>query len=321
MIKTSPKLTEDSFDSVEGDVPKLVTRRAVLVHRQRLIKNTRKDGEETGWLNQLRKDGRIEARAIPQATNTGRYRHSGVVNVPNANAIYGPDIRSLFIARDGYSLVGVDAKALEARVFAHFMLKYKGGEELADLILNGDVHAENASIWNCSRNHAKSPYYSLLYGAQIPKFSDTLGVDYVTGEAYYNAFWERYAPLAALKSDLEKAWEARGGKNGGFLKGIDGRKLFARSPHALVNLMFQSTGSLIVKLATVLTDKWCDKMHLDSSQVLHMHDEFQRETLDKHTDLVCEVAKKAFTEAGHYFKINVPIEGDAKVGKNWYETH
>lgn len=328
-IKASPKLTEDSFDSVEGDIPRLIARRAVLVHRQRMLKNTKKNGEESGWLNQLRQDGRLEARAIPQGTNTGRFTHIGIVNVPNAHAIYGPEFRSLFIAPDGYSYVGCDAAALEARIQAHYVFPYKGGQELADLLLNGDIHMENAHMWGlvdkygekAGRNAAKSPLYCLYYGGQPAKFAETLGCSLRDGEKHFKAFWEKYAALDEFKRTITKVWEDRGGKRGGFLKGLDGRKLFARSPHALVNLMFQSGGSIAVKKATVLTDQWCKQHGLDSVQVLHFHDEFQRETLDAHVGLVSDLSREAFNAAGNIFKLNVPLVGDVKIGQNWYETH
>lgn len=321
-IRTSPKLTEDSFESVTGEIPKMVARRNVLVHRQRLIKNTRKDNEETGWLNLLREDGRLEARAIPCATNTGRYRHSNVVNVPNPYAVYGLDIRSLFIAQDGYEFVGVDAKALEARVQAHYVYPFPGGPELADLLINGDIHTANKDIWNLAeRNDAKSPYYALMYGAQPPKLAETMGCDIATAQQRFDAFWTSYTPLDMLRRTLEATWKARGGKHGGFLRGLDGRKLFARSPHSLVNMMFQSAGSIVVKLATVYTDMWCKQYNLKSYQVIHMHDEFQRETRRDHVEAVKELSCKAFEEAGKHFNMNVPILGDAKSGKNWALTH
>ena len=322
VIRTSPKLTEDSFDSVAGDLPKKIARRAILEHRRRMLKNVRRDDEETGWLNQLRKDGRLEARAIPCATNTGRYRHSNVVNVPSIHAVYGADIRDLFIAPAGYSFVGVDAAALEARVQAHYVFPFQGGQELADLLLNGDIHTNNQQLWKLpDRNDAKSPYYCLMYGGQPAKLAETMGCDLSEARVFYDDFWHAYTPLDQFKETITKAWEKRGGKNGGFLKGLDGRKLFARSPHALVNLMFQSGGSISVKLATVLTDKWCEKLNLDSVQVLHMHDEFQRETLDAHVEVVSKVAVKAFDQAGQYFKLNVPLVGDVKVGRSWKQTH
>jgi len=321
-VKTSPKLTESSFHTVEGEIPSLIARRAILVHRQRMLKNVRRDGEETGWLNQLREDGRLEARAIPQGTNTGRFTHIGVVNVPNAHAVYGSSIRSLFIAPDGYSYVGVDAAALEARIQAHYVSPYKGGQELADLLLNGDIHTENQKLWGMAdRNDAKSPYYALMYGAQPQKLADTMGCSLRVATRRFEDFWATYTALEEFKAAITKVWEDRGGKRGGFLKGLDGRKLFARSPHALVNLMFQSGGSIAVKKATVLTDQWCEEAGLDSVQVLHFHDEFQRETLNRDIDVVSTLAREAFEKAGEYYKLSVPLVGDVKLGRSWAETH
>jgi DNA polymerase I len=320
-IPTSPKLTEDSFESVTGDIPKLVARRNILIHRQRLLDNVRNDGTLSGLLNYVRDDGRVEARCIPQSTNTGRATHAIVVNIPSVHAVYGKEIRDLFVAREGYEFVGVDAAALEARVFAHFMLNYPGGDVLADLVLHGDIHQENADMWHCSRNDAKSPYYALMYGSQIPKFSATLGVDIRTGTRYYNAFWEKYRPLELLKQDLTKAWEARGGKKGGFIKGIDGRKLHARSQHSLVNLMFQSTGSIVVKVAGLYTDKWKERKKLDVNQWLFYHDEYNYECLKQHTEQFLPLTRLAFKKAGEFFKLNVEIVGEPKVGPTYLSTH
>jgi len=321
-IKTSPKLTESSFHTVEGEIPSLIARRAILVHRQRMLKNVRRDGEETGWLNQLREDGRLEARAIPQGTPTGRFKHIGIVNVPNAHAIYGSDIRSLFVAPDGYSYVGCDAAGLEARLQAHYVSSYTGGQELADLLIHGDIHAENQKLWGmANRNDAKSPYYALMYGAQPQKLADTMGCSLRVATRRFEDFWATYTALEEFKTAITKVWEDRGGKRGGFLKGLDGRKLFARSPHSLVNLMFQSGGSIAVKKATVLTDQWCEEAGLDSVQVLHFHDEFERETLNAHVDRVKEIAVKAFDYAGKYFKLNVPLVGDVKSGPDWNSVH
>lgn len=161
-IKTSPKLTEDSFDSVEGDIPKLVARRSVLLHRRGTISNI-KDPENKGWLSNIRADGRIEACAVPQACNTGRFRHSVVVNVPKASpkVPYGTEMRSLFKASPGYVMVGVDAKALEARTEAHNCYPFTGGEAYAHTLIDGDIHAANAAIFGTDRDGAKAPKYAL----------------------------------------------------------------------------------------------------------------------------------------------------------------
>lgn len=320
-IQTSPKLTEDSFDSVKGEVPKLVARRSILVHRQRMLRNTKKNGEESGWLNNLREDGRLEARAIPQATNTGRARHSIVVNVPSPDAVYGTDIRSLFIVPNGYKLFGIDAAALEARCLAHFLLKYPGGKEIANILLEGDIHTENAKLWNCTRKEAKSPLYALLFGVQPTKLATTMGVSVSLATKRFNDFWEHYAALNAFKQDLIKVWKSRGGQRGGFLKGLDGRKLFARSEHSLVNLMIQSTGSVLVKTALVLIDKTISKYNLDAHQIIFMHDEGQFEVREDQADMLKVIAEKCFLKAGEHWKLGVPMVGEGKIADNWYGTH
>lgn len=320
-IPTSPKLTEDSFDSVKGDIPKQVARRNILIHRQRMLKNTRRDGEEKGLLNAVRDDGRVEARCIPQATNTGRATHSVVVNIPSVHAVYGAEIRDLFIVPDDCDMVGVDAAALEARIFGHFMLNYPGGDELANLVLHGDIHQENADMWGCSRNDAKSPYYALMYGAQIPKFSATLGVDMRTGARHFDAFWNKYRALDLFKQDLTKAWEARGGKKGGFIRGIDGRKLHARSQHSLVNLMFQNAGSIVVKVAALYINKWIERDNLDVKQLIFYHDELEYESKKYHTEQFLPLTRQAFKKAGEFFKLNVEIVGEPKIGNSWLAVH
>ena len=320
-IPTSPKLTEDSFESVTGDIPKLVARRNILIHRQRLLDNVRKDGTLSGLLNYVRDDGRVEARLLPQSTNTARATHSVVVNVPSVEAVYGEEIRSLFVVPEDSFLLGIDAQALEARCISHFLLGYKGGAEIADLLLHGDIHQENANLWNCSRKHAKSPFYALLFGSQIPKFSSTLGVDTSTGARYFNAFWERYKPLEDFKIDLIEAWKSRGGKKGGFLRGLDGRKLFARSEHSLVNLMIQSTGSIFVKTALAYIDKRITQRNIPAHRVIWMHDEAQIECKKGYEDELKKLCEKSFLDAGRYWKLRVPMPGEAKIGRNWKETH
>jgi hypothetical protein len=96
-IPTSPKLTEDSYGSIRTGIGKLLARRAVLLHRRRTIQNI-KDPEGKGLISLIRSDGRIPAEAAPQATNTGRYRHKKIVNIPKAKkkVIYGKEMRSLF---------------------------------------------------------------------------------------------------------------------------------------------------------------------------------------------------------------------------------
>lgn len=160
-----------------------------------------------------------------------------------------------------------------------------------------------------------------MYGGQPPKLAQTMGCSLKDAQAYFNMFWDKYTPLTMFKESITRSWEARGGKNGGYLKSIHGAKLFARSPHALVNMMFQSAGAVTVMYATILLDRAIKAGRLDAHQVIHMHDEFQIEVSEQDADKVVQASLQAFLDAGKMLHLNVPIEGDAKVGSNWKETH
>jgi len=96
----------------------------------------------------IRKDGRIPARANSLGTPTARMTHSVIVNVPKADpdVLYGKEMRSLFIARKGYKLVGHDASGLEARMEAHYTFPFDNGE-YAKEILEGDIHSKNCILF------------------------------------------------------------------------------------------------------------------------------------------------------------------------------
>ena len=324
-IKTSPKLTEDSYASIQGDLGQLIAEYNVLNHRKSLISNVRKkDGEKTGWMNLIRTDGRVEAGGIPLGTPTGRYRHKHVVNVPKAepSVILGKEMRELFIPAPGWLLVGSDAKALENRIEGHYTAYYDGGE-YAQTLLTGDPHTRNAEAFSkacrteITRSKAKNVKYAITYGAQPAKVAETAGVPKKYGQILYDAFWEANPALASLQRDVERRFKSKG-----YLRGIDGRKLSIRYSHALLNTLFQSTGSLVVKQATILLWKyWIPEAGIDAKLVIHQHDEWQAEVSPEHLEKYIELSLKSFVQSGKEFNLNIPIEGDVKVGKNWAETH
>jgi len=314
-VKTSPKLTEDSFASVEGDIPKLVARRNILKHRRSMLLNEEKG---TGLLTLVRDDGRIAAEGIPQATPTGRYRHKGVVNIPSIYAPYGREIRSCFTVPTSKVMIGTDAKGLEARMEAHYCYPFTGGKEYAAELLEGDIHSKNAKVFGTDRNGAKAPKYALVYGCQPDKLSEILGCSKKKAKELWHGFWDTNTALKEFQAECLDEWKS----NGGWVLGLDGRKLFIRSPHAIVNTKFQSAGSIVVKYATVLLfNEWIPQYNVDAKLIIHQHDEFQAEGNPEHVGIHCYLANKAFEEAGEYFNINVPIEGESIVGKNWSETH
>lgn len=356
-IKTSPKLTEDSYYTIDGDLPKLLARRNILCHRRNLISNV-KDPENKGLLSFIRSDGRVPAEGVPQAAVTGRYRHRKIVNIPTPGTLYGTELRSLFYvpaSMPDHYIIGTDADGLEARMEAHYCYPFEGGKEYAYELLNGDVHINNALLFelinqqeyeiytqygDCDvetipellqatykkakkgRKNSKPGKYGLSYGCKEEKLSSTLKCDATTAKRLWNQFWDGNTALKGLRDYLETLYDSRGGVNGGYLIGLDGRILRIRKKHALVNTMFQSGGNIVVKTATCLMfNKLVPKYNLSSKLICHQHDEFQALVHERDVEQHIKLASHAFESAGRYYNLNVPITATSKVGKNWAETH
>lgn len=88
----TPKITEDSFDTLEEDEGRVLTLlkdRMKLCHRRSFLEGLVIEYTDRG-------DGKLSAEANPCATPTARMRHKIVVNVPAARAMLGKECRSMF---------------------------------------------------------------------------------------------------------------------------------------------------------------------------------------------------------------------------------
>jgi len=332
--KGSPKITVKnsygetvpcpSLDEIEGKAGQLIARRYKLKHRAGIIFGIRKkDNKLTGVLNIMRSDGRVEAGAITNATNTGRMAHRGLVNVPKPKDkdLWPSNIqlRELFIVPDDKLMMGADADGLEARMEAHACKPYPGGEEYAFELIDGDVHAKNASFFGTDRDGAKSPKYALTYGCQPAKLAKTIGCSEAKAKKMFDAFWRGNTALSAFKERITKFWKKEGGKK--YIVGIDGRKIWIRSEHSIVNAYFQSTGSITVKVAALFLDKWCRQRNMQAQQIIIYHDELEYELPPEEKEILGELTQRAFVKAGEYLKIRVPVTGSPKWGKDWRSVH
>jgi len=355
--RTSPKFT-DQQKNICPNLLKLggkvdFIRDVVLWLSYRSRKNVIKSDNGTGWLHnpRLEVDGRLSASADTIGTNTGRFAHRVVANIPRVSSIYGHEMRSLFTVSEGKYLVGWDASGLEARIEGHYTSRYDEGEYAREL-LEGDVHQNNADAFGCDRDTAKPVKYALSYGARGPKVAATLGVSKEEGERLFNAFWDKNWSLRELRDNLHRYWVAKDKK---FILGLDGRKVMTRSAHSLINTLFQSGGIICMKEAMILWYDWVKDEGLDAHQVIHYHDEAQAEvdgnliefkvyntieeakafTDDRIWSGIIEEGDKIYRgysragelgvlsirEAGKRLGLSVPLDAEYCIGRTWAQTH
>lgn len=313
LIKASPKVPKTAEDWEE--VARLLDNPDIALLAER-NKASHRLSQIKGLIANVRLDHRIEAQASTCQTNTARMTHKIVVNIPKADpsVYYGKQMRSLFMASPGKVLVGCDASALEARCEAHYIYPYS--LEAAEELITGDIHTKNANLFQVARQMAKNGKYAILYGCSPQKLAVTLNKPVKMAMNIYNTYWEGNPALKQLKEDLEEEY-----KNKGYLAAIDGRPLTIRYKHAIINTLFQSCGAISVKMAMCYFTKTVKDAGLNAQILGVFHDEMQIECTPEVAEQVGKIAVNSLKLAGDHLKLNVPLDGEYKIGMNWAETH
>lgn len=308
--RMSPKLkdSEGNFCNnllqLDSDMAKKIVEYLQLKHRKGLVE---------GLLRVVRPDGRISGEAMTIGAATHRMTHKKIVNIPGCHAYLGTEIRSLFVAKEGYKIIGVDSKSNQLRMLCHYM----GDDAYTEAVLNGDIHSENQRIAGLdTRAQAKTFIYGFLFGAGDGKIGKIVGGNSASGRQLRERFLGGLPKLKRLVNGVK----ARAEQNG-YVFGLDGRKIFIDSPHKALNYLLQGAEAVYMKYAQCFLWKWIKDEGLDAHFVATVHDEFQIECKEEHVERVTELALKAMLVAGEHLNIKVPMEGDANIGSSWAETH
>ena len=315
-IRTTPKLPKeewelDYLDRIhESEDFRLISKYQKRKHRLGVLK---------GFVKNIRADGRIKMGINSCSCNSMRVTHHIVANLPRVETYFGKDIRGVMTTPQGKVLVGCDMSGLELRILAHYI----NDPTFTDSIINGDIHTylyENLfKDLVKSRSSSKNLTYAFLYGGGLVKLGtmcDNVGKQgdlAKLGKEVKKRFLTRIPNLGNLYKDLEKQFTETGG-----IIGIDGRFIPCRYKHVLLNTLCQSGGAITSKYWTCLASR---KLSESDSIVIYYHDENQVETLDESACIVQKILIDSIGLAGKYLKLNIPLTGEAKIGKTWADTH
>ena len=324
--RTSPKLTEDSFESLPPGLGQDLADYFVLAHRRGILMN-KKNPDKKGAFSNLRDDGRIAAEAMTCATPTSRYRHSGTIcNTPGVDAPYGKELRSCFGAGPGEDewQVGSDLSAIDGRMLVNRCFTLTKGKEFAELVLDGDWHTHNADIWKVKRTIAKRILYAMNFGAGDKLVGSLAGGGKARGAKIKSAFFEA---TPAYEELLELLLDEYINTNG-FIIGLDGRKFFVRNKKDLLMAYMQGNAAVIFKYWMVDIANWAEiyaNEHEDivMSQMIGYHDEVQYYVKGdrKHAEALAEYGAAQANEVGKKFNFNIKLAAESKIGRNWLDCH
>lgn len=186
------------------------------------------------------------------------------------------------------------------------------GVKLDELVPNFDREVNRMVLWVDKKNKDEG----------ITGRNRSYWECWVAGKYIMEQFGDKMPELKELKERIKNKIE-----KDGYIKGLDGRKLYSRSPHGQLNTVAQAAGAIIMKKAQYICDKDLQDAGLIPGQdyefVLTIHDEWLFEVTedDKIVDTVKKIAENSINKAAFYFKFPCEMKGNGQVGSNWYEVH
>ena len=227
----------------------------------------------------------------------------------------------------GWYEVGVDMSGIELRCLANRLAPYDA-LLYASTILSGDIHTMNqeAAGWP-TRAIAKTGVYGWLYGAgseltgSLTCPNGTVEEKKAEGIKVSNNLMKNIKGLKEVRDGIK----AMANENG-WITGLDGRRITVRKAFAALNAALQSDGAIIAKRWLLLfVQRMEDAGYVWGKDWWIMgvvHDELANACRTKEiADDCARLCLQAIREAGEYYGMAIRLDGEAKIGKTWAETH
>jgi hypothetical protein len=302
---------------------------SILTHRISILK---------GFLENVDDEGYIQAK-IQGLTNTLRFKHQIVVNLPGVDKPYGSDIRGCLIAPDGCELLGSDMCSLEDRTKQHYMWDFDP-EYVKEMMTDDfDPHVDLAvfakamkpddahnfknptpefklkplyKALGALRKTYKQVNYSCVYGAGGATVGRSAGVTTREGEKLVEAYWKRNWSVKAIA-------EAQ------VVKTCNGRKwLFNPVSKFWYSLRHEKDRFSTLNQGTGVYcfDMWVKNVRSKGLPLIgQMHDEIIaciRKGLRERAAVVC---KWAVGEVNKQLKLNRELDVDVQFGDSYADIH
>jgi DNA polymerase-1 len=311
-----PKIDEGVLMGIDTEEAKIFAR---ILELQKALGQL-SDGANA-WLKVVTKEGRIH-HVCQLATNTGRNAHSR----PNLGQTSSdPRCRKLFLPGQGMAQVGADASGLELRMLGHYLSYFDGGS-FADVVVNGDIHQQNADRVGCSRKDVKTLTYAFIYGASDKKIGVSLdkSLDDKKAAALGKEIRAKFLEAIPGLEDLLNMVNKKSASD--VLRGLDGRPILLQGKkHAALNYLLQSAGAIVCKRWNVITYNTINEMGyqwgIDYQWLGWIHDEIQLAVQPHLVNDFKFQLEWSIVQAGEYYNLKVPLASEAKSGLSWADCH
>ena len=277
------------------------------------------------------KTGRVHTSYSQTGAVTGRLssNNPNLQNIPIRTDL-GRRVRNGFIADKGNVLLSVDYSQIELRIVAHMAQD----EAMIEAFRAGDdIHATTAAaiygigldaVTKEMRRHAKSINFGLIYGMSAFGLTRTTELTLAEAEDFVQAYFKQFPGIKKYLDGIR-----RQAAEIGYVETLLGRKRYFpalqskanvqmknREEREAINAPIQGTAADIMKIAMIKIPPAIKAAGIKAKMLLQVHDELVLECPKEVMEETARLVQKTMSEA---YEISVPLETEARWGKNWGE--
>ena len=277
--------------------------------------------------------GKIHTTFNQSVASTGRLSSTNpnLQNIP-IRSEKGRKMRKSFIARnDEFELLAADYSQIELRIMASLsrdesMLKaFNSGVDIHSATAAKVYKLDQKDVTREMRSNAKMVNFGIIYGISAFGLSQRLGVKRSEAaeiiDSYFTEFpmIKQYMEKSISKARDNEYVETILGRRR-YLKDINSRNAMMRSfaERNAINAPIQGSAADIIKKAMIDIHREIESRKLHSRMLLQVHDELVFDVKKTEKETLMRIVKEKMEQA---ISLDVPLEIDIGVGKNWLEAH
>jgi DNA polymerase-1 len=279
------------------------------------------------------KTHRVHTDYMQTVAATGRLssNNPNLQNIP-IRTERGRLIRKAFIARDeNYTLLSADYSQIELRIIAAL----SGEENMIKAFQNNeDIHKSTAAkVFNVpleevtkeQRSNAKTVNFGIIYGVSAFGLSNQTSLSRKEAAELIDAYYATYPKLKSYMSN-----QVDFARENGYVQTVLGRRRYLKDINSAnmmvksgaernaVNAPIQGSAADIIKIAMINIHKKLTSENWKSKMLLQVHDEL---VFDVHNSELEKIQPMIKHEMENAFTLDVPLEVEMGMGRNWLEAH
>lgn len=329
-VRKIPQIKEEHSPDLCASVLRLVDRNPSVEQLASLGVINHRIGILRGFLDYAG-DKEFVSADIAGLTNTLRFKHKTVVNLPKVGKPYGEEIRGALISRDGYELCGSDMAGLEDRLKQHFIYPYDPeyvkemsnddyDPHLSLALLAKEVNEQQVQEYKSGTNKSIKPIrdifkngnYACQYGAGPARLALTADISLEKAEQVWKTYWEK-------NWAIKKVAEAQ------IVKTVGGQ-MWLYNPISMMwySLRYEKDkfSTLIQGTASFVFDEWVRIFRLKRPQLTgQFHDEVVLEIKKGSRERAKQLLFGAIEELNKRLKLNRELGIDVQFGSNYAQIH